>query len=394
MADISQYLEIYTKQYILDLLLSKVPEDVDKRQGAIIYDTLAIGAAKLADVFVEVKQIVEQGYMRTATKDEAIDHKAEERGIKRYEATFAERLGVFTYTGGAPAVLSIGSLFSTIDENKQDVVNFIVKAPYIVDGAEVPGSYVLECQTAGTIGNTYFGEILPLTDMNTLATATLSTVLTPARDRETNGSVKERYFATFNLEAFGGNLADYRQYMQEFSGIGQTQIYPRTKENEDIVLSCVDTSNQPISSEYQNTIKQTLDPENYYNNGNDTSGMGLGVVPMGHKVSVTTPDNFEIKVELKIIKANTAYIETVKQNIQTNLEAYIKKVQDLWDDGDGQYETTIYYNQVLVAASTADGVVNVNDCKINGGELNIVLAQDRTNQLFPILGTITVSEVQ
>lgn len=393
MADITQYLEKYTKEYILDSALSQVPDDIDKRQGSIIYDTLAICCAKMADVFMEVKQIVEQGYMRTATRDENIDYRAEERGITRYPATFSQRLGVFTYTDGSPAFIQIGSTFSTIDDNRDNVINYEVVSPYFVDDVEIAGSYVLECQTSGTIGNTYFGEILPLTDMGNLGTATLTTVLTPARDVESNESVKERYFATFNIEAFGGNLADYRQYMQEFSGVGQTQIYPRTKEDEDIVLSCVDTSNQPISQDYQDTIKQTLDPENFYNNGNDTSGMGLGVVPIGHKVSVTTPDNFEINIELQIIKQNTAYIETVKQNIQTNLEAYIKKVQDLWDDGDGEYETKIYYNQIVVAASTAGGVVNVNNCAINGEQQDIVLAQDRTKQLFPVIGTITVSEV-
>jgi hypothetical protein len=34
----------------------------------------------------------------------------------------------------------------------------------------------------------------------------------------------------------------------------------------------------------------------------------------------------------------------------------------------------------------------VNDCKINGGEANIVLPQNRTKQLIPVLGTVTVSE--
>lgn len=392
MAKITEYLEIYTKEYLLNLALSEVPDDVDKEQGSIINDTLAIFCNKMADVFMEVKKIVEQSYILTATDDDYIDYRVAERGITRYPATKAQRLGTFTYPEGNPATVAIGSLFSTIDENKQNVVNFKVVGEYVVDGIVVPGNYVLDCETAGTVGNTYYGEILPLSDMDTLGTATLSTVLTPARDREENDSVKERYFATFNIEAFGGNLADYRQYMSEFQGVGQAQIYPRTEVEDTIIISCVDPSNQPISAEYQNTITQTLDPENYYKNGNNTSGMGLGVVPIGHKVTVTAPKQTVIDVDLTIIKGNTAYIETVKDNIIANLTAYIKQVQDNWADGDGQYETIIYYNQIVTAANGAEGVTNVNGCTVNGGTENITLTQDKTEQFIPVLGTVTIGE--
>lgn len=392
MAKITEYLEVYTKEYLLNLALSEVPDDVAKEQGEIIFDTLAIVCNKFADVFMEVKKIVEQSYIQTATEDDFIDYRVAERGIERYQATKAERLGTFTYADGTAASVAIGSLFSTIDENKDNIVNFKVVSQYIVDDIVVPGSYVLECETGGTVGNIYYGEILPLSDMDTLGTATISTILTPARDREQNDSVKERYFATFNIEAFGGNLADYRQYMSQFSGVGQRQIYPRTAVDEDIVISCVDPSNQPISTQYQNTIKQTLDPENYYNNGNDTSGMGLGVIPMGHKVTVTAPKQTVIDVDLTVIKGNTAYLETVKNNIIANLTAYIKQVQDNWDDGDGEYETIIYYNQIVTAANSAEGVTNVDFCTVNGGTENITLTQTRTEQFIPVLGTVTIGE--
>jgi len=391
MANITQYLEKYTQQYLLNLALNEVPEDVDKRQGAIIYDTLAIVSAKMADVFLEVKQIVEQSYIITATKDENIDYRVAERGITRRMETKAERLGEFTYPDGNPATVEIGSLFSTIDENKENIINYVVTRPYEISNVAIPGAYVLECQTAGTVGNTYYGEILPLSDMDTLGTATLSTVITPARDTEDNDSVKERYFNTFNIEAFGGNVADYRQYMEEFSGVGQTQIYPRTNIDEEIILSCVDPSNQPISEDYQNTLEQELDPENYYNNGNNTSGMGLGIVPIGHKVSVTAPDKFLINVDLTVILTNSGYLPTVKENIEKNINDYINQVQDNWSDGSGQYSTVIYYNKILSSAIDADGVTNITSCTINGGTDDINLTQNRNQQYIPFLGTVNVS---
>ncbi len=391
MSTITQYLEIYTKEYLLNMALADVPEDVDSRQGSIIYDALAITCTKLADAIMEVKKIADEAYMKTATVKENIDYRAEERGVYRDPATKAERLGVFTYPSGTPASIAIGSLFCTIDDNKDNVINYTVVRQHEQDGIVVPGNYVLECQKEGVIGNTYFGEILPLTDMDTLGSATLTTILVPARDEESNESVKQRYYDSFNIEAFGGNIADYRQYMRNFSGVGQTQIYPRTKDDKHIILSCVDPSNQPISQEYQNTIRQTLDPENYYNNGNDTSGMGLGVVPMGHFPLVTTPETVELNIVLEIILGSGGYFETAKQEIETNVNGYIKELQDTWDEGDGEYSMVIYYNKILAFAETSQGVANVKTCTINGGTENIELIQTREKQYIPKLGTLTVT---
>ena len=38
MSEISQYLEKYTPEYLLAQALESVPDDIDKREGAIIYD--------------------------------------------------------------------------------------------------------------------------------------------------------------------------------------------------------------------------------------------------------------------------------------------------------------------------------------------------------------------
>ena len=389
---IGSYLEIYTKEYLLNMALEEVDDETDKRQGSVIYDTLSIFCTKMADVFMEFKKIVDQAYIIDATEEQKIDYRVAERGITREQATKAERLGTFTYANGTPATVPIGSLFSTIDENKANIINYKVVGQYIVDDVIVPGNYVLECETPGTVGNTYYGEILPLTEMDTLGSATLTTVLTPARDKEANESVKERYFATFNIEAFGGNLADYKQYMKEFDGVGQSQIYPRTsKEDKTIVISCVDPSNQPISEEYQNTIEQTLDPENFYDNGNNTKGLGLGVVPIGHYVVITAPTETVLNIEIEAILGNTAYLPTVQANIEANIQTYIKQIQDQWADGNGEYKSIIYHNQILANAIRAEGVQNIVSCKINGEEKDIELIQTKEEQFIAKLGTVNVS---
>ena len=64
---IGSYLEVYTKEYLLEMALADIDDETDKRQGSIIYDTLSVFCTKMADVFVEFKQIVDQAYITDAT---------------------------------------------------------------------------------------------------------------------------------------------------------------------------------------------------------------------------------------------------------------------------------------------------------------------------------------
>lgn len=393
MAKITEYLEIYTKEYLLQTALKLVDNDVDTRQGSPVYDTLSIFCTKMADVIYELKTAVEQSYIQTATWEDMVDMRVAERGVTRYPSTQSERLGVFTYPDDTPANIPIGAIFCTIDSNKDNVVNFIVDRQYTVDNQPVAGSYILKCQKFGTVGNTYFGEILPISDVDTLGSATLTTIITPARDKEENESVKQRYFDTFEVDTFGGNIADYKRYIDEnFSGVGQRQIYPRVQGSPYTIISCVDPSNQPISPEYQNTIKEQLDPENYYNNGNNTEGMGLGIVPIGHRVMVTTPIEQSINIGLTVIYQDNISIPAANDAITESIRNYIEQVQNEWQVGDGSYNLVVYYNRVLTAAINSFGVRNITSCTVNGGTTDITFTQSREQQIMPKLGTVTMTE--
>ena len=121
--------------------------------------------------------------------------------------------------------------------------------------------------------------------------------------------------------------------------------------------------------------------------------MGLGTAPIGHVVQVTAPEVFDLDIELEVILGNTAYLPTVEQSITENLENYIKLIQDQWDDGEGEYELIVYYNQVVSYAITAPGVLNVASCKLNGDTKDINIPQSKQLQYMPKLTSLKVSKV-
>ena len=89
----------------------------------------------------------------------------------------------------------------------------------------VPGQYQVQCETAGAIGNQYFGNMIPIDYINGLQTAQLTDLLIPGEDEEDTEHFRQRYFDSFNAQAFGGNRADYLAKVRAIDGVGNVQSY-------------------------------------------------------------------------------------------------------------------------------------------------------------------------
>ena len=88
---------------ILNRALDKVPTDVDKRQGSIIYDSLAPVCAELAQVYIALDWVLKEGFADTSSSEYLIK-RARERGLSPYPATssiiLAELTGNINLKGG------------------------------------------------------------------------------------------------------------------------------------------------------------------------------------------------------------------------------------------------------------------------------------------------------
>lgn len=80
--------ENITYEDILQRMLDRVPNNMDKREGSIIYDALAPAAIELQLMYIELDVIMNESFADTASREYLIK-RASERGITPEPATNA-----------------------------------------------------------------------------------------------------------------------------------------------------------------------------------------------------------------------------------------------------------------------------------------------------------------
>lgn len=384
---LSEYLQKYTYDYILTEALSKVSDNVDKREGSIIRDALSPCCYEAAKHILYLADIIEQTYIETAN-GLWLDGRVIEGGITRDPATYAKKLGIFKTQLDEPCQISIGQSFSTVGDT---ILNYTAVQVYVnEDGDVVPGSYIMQCNTVGSVGNSYIGRIVPNDYIEKLASAEITTLLYPGEEEESDDSLRERFLANLMKTAFGGNIAQYRQWAKEIPGIGGVQVYPVWAGGGTVKLSIIDTDYNSCSSEFCQTILEKFDPEN---SGGET-GLGLGIAPIGHKVTVSTPLPRTINVSGKITLLPGYKLETLLPQIKLALEEYLLSLRQAWENSDDEnnYSVIVYLGRINFAILNVKGVSSAYELQLNGTDTDIRLTETSSLQEIPVLGTVSLDE--
>lgn len=162
--------ENYDFEYLINNMLSKVSDSLDKREGSVIYDALAPIAAELANFYVTLDIVMNEIFADTASYYYLIK-RAAERGLYPEEETNAILKMVVT-----PSYTNI----HTGDRFNLDTLNYEVVD--VIDAEQ--GAYKVVCETAGIIGNQQLGTLLPIEYIDGLESAELTEVLIPGEDEE------------------------------------------------------------------------------------------------------------------------------------------------------------------------------------------------------------------
>ena len=381
---IGDYLDKYTFKYLMESALDNVPDSLDKREGSIIYDALAPACYELAEYYMELKKILENTFASTAS-NEYLDLRVAEQGLKRYAASYVVKRGDFLTSSGNPAVIPIGSRFSVISDTLN--LNYEVTEAYLDEfGAVIPGAYRMTCEEIGTRGNSYTGPLIPITFIPNLKTATLSDLLVPARDEETDDELKDRYFLTVNNKPFGGNLAQYDEELKGIDGVGEVQIYPVWNGGGSVKLSVIDAEYNIITNDFIATLQNMIDPT--------PQGTGLGLAPIGHTVTITTPTEKIIDITATVVLESGYTLGQVTPLIEDAIESYLLELREIWGISDdlNNYALAVYIARINAAVLGVAGIANITGTTINGLASDLILIQDATTQELPVLGTVIMSE--
>lgn len=350
--------EEMTFETIMQRMLDRIPDNMDKREGSIIYDALAPAAIELAILYTEFGNIENEIYADTASRESLI-RRASERGIVPFEATKAV---VKAVTTPANINLQIGARFNSNDLN------------YEVIEKESNGIYYLQCETYGVIGNTFSNTLIPIDYIQNLESVEITELLIPGEDEESTESLRERYFETFNEKAFSGNVKDYIQKTNAIPGVGATKVTPVWNGGGTVLLTILDSNFNKASSTLLEKVQEEIDPSQDSN--------GLGLAPIGHIVTVNTVEEEIINIQATFNFDSNYSFTNVKNSIEKVLNEYLLELRKSWSESD---EIIVRVRQIETRILAIEGILDIYDTKINSVSSNLTLDKYK----IPVFGEIS-----
>ena len=336
--------ENVTYDDILKRMLGRVPADMDKREGSIIYDALAPAAVEMQLMYTELYAVLNELFADTASREFLIK-RAAERGLTPKAATYAVLKGVFDQD------IPLGSRFSLETLN------------YVAVERITQGQYKMQCEAIGTVGNTLFGTLIPIEYIQGLNRAELTELLIPGEDEEETERFRRRYFDSLNSQAFGGNIADYREKVNGISGVGGVKVYPAWNGGGTVKLVIINSTYGIPSDELIQTVKDTVDPE-------PNTGAGYGLAPIGHTVTVEGAAEEKISITSTIVYQPDYSFERCKEDIFLAIDTYLHELNMTWQDDN---QTIVRVSRIEGRLLDIEGIMDAYDTKINGKSGNYAL---------------------
>lgn len=349
--------ENVTFEVILQRMLDRIPDQLDKRESSPIYNALAPAAVEFQNMYIEFDIILQETFGDTASREYLI-RRAAERGIHPYPSTYAVLKGEFTPT---TVEIPIGARFSLND------LNYYVKEK-IEDGV-----YQVECEETGVKGNQYFGDLIPIEYIDELETARLTELLIPGEDEEDTESLRSRYFASFDTKSYGGNKKDYIDKTNSIAGVGSTKVTPIWKGGGTVKLTILNSNFDKASPTLIDTVQQIIDPTK--------DGHGLGVAPIGHIVTVDTAEEVTVNITSNITFDDGYSFSILKPQIEQVVSDYLLELRKDWVN---QNNLIVRIAQIETKILGIEGVIDIGGTKINGVNSNLILS---TYQI-PIMGGV------
>lgn len=306
---VMDYLEsmdfITLRQYMLDL----APEDVDSSEGSFLYDAVTPIAMFVSEMFTQMRLILEQSFIGTATGTNLDTLAATMPRVYR-NAAMAERLTLrlIPYTP---------QIFAYIENNQTTLRFSNVDGEFYTPNLEQSGwlshdeTSILVKVIKGAAGNgtAVVGNALePSPGINGLESCLVDTIDARGMDQEDDDHFRVRVWATLS-SPFLGSMADYqRKIFSDFPisengfNVSNCFIIPRGSRSGYIcVIPAKLGSDGGVMHCEQGEL---LSLQNYLDKRIDgIGGYGLGVAPIGHVVKVRDFSEFRLHQKVTIVVA-------------------------------------------------------------------------------------------
>ena len=352
--------------------LARIPNNRDKLEGSVIWDTISTNSVELAQMYIEAERILRLTFAESSFGD-YLERRTAELGVHRRPATHAIRLGLMTGTSGNPFDIPLGSRF-VIENMHYETITRLDE-----------GWFELRAETAGTIGNRLTGRLLPAphTNIRGLARAELADVLVPGQDIESDDDLFERFEEKVNSRPFAGNVDHYVQAVKAIDGVGGCEVYPvrRGRGTGDIVV--IDSKYNAPSEQLIHRIQEIIDPWPYQT--------GLGKAPLDHDVKIFSVTENTVHISLRLITQDGVTLGMVKDEVNTVIDSHFLNLRRGWERRDRltPKQPIVLRTALLIAAIiNIRGVEDVKDILFNGQAGNFTIGLDD----IPVVGEVILHE--
>ncbi len=335
--------ENMTYESILRDMLSRVTNDVDKREGSIIYDALAPAAYQLAQTYFNLNNFIDLVSGDTAV-GEYLDRVVADYGLTRKPAIKAIRKIVTT--GSIP----VGSRWGLNDTS------------YVITEIISTGAYIAECEQYGEIGNIYTGTLENIDNISGI-TATLTDIITSGQDTESDDNLRARFYAYLQRPSTSGNAFNYREWAMNVPGVGDAKVFPLWNGNGTVKVLVVgsnmeiDETLEPVVHDYIETVR-----------------------PIGATVTVDSPDEKIIGITANVTLDGSVIFNDVVTTFTASIANYFKELT---------FETySVSFAKIGSILLSTSGIADYNSLLVDGGTANIAIGSTE----MPIVGTITLTE--
>lgn len=342
--------ENQTFETILGRMLDRISDDMDKREGSIIYDALAPAAMELAQMYTELDVVLRLAFGETSTGG-YLDKRAADFGVYRKQATPAVRKGIFTDENDVPFNIPIGSRFRL-----NDMV-------YVAIEKITDGQFRMQAETPGSAGNQEYGNLLPIEPIEGLGTATLADVLIPGEDEESDESLRKRFLQKVREPGTSGNTADYKQWATKVAGVGAAKVTPLWNGPGTVKVTIVNTDMQPATNELVAQVQEYIEQ----------------VRPIGATVTVTSATGKPIDVSANVVLASGYTLQNVQDAFAASLDKHLKEIAFSM--------TYVSYAKIGTLLLSTPGVIDYNGLTVNGGTANVALQDEEV----PVRGGVLIS---
>lgn len=361
MEDLDEY---YDFDNIMRRMLDKVSNDIDKREGSIIYDAIAPAAAEIAQMYIRLKDSIDLVFVDTAV-DEYLDRLCNQIGLVRKQSTAAIKEGKFYDENNILIDIELGQRF-TCKDLCWKVIEKVSK-----------GTYKLKCETEGAVGNSISGAMIPVEYINNLSKAELTNLIIPGENTETDEELRQRYFETTNEKTFAGNIADYKKKTKELQGVGAVKVVPAWNGGGTVKLIILGSDYNKASNELINFVQEEICPNK------DSSGIGLA--PIGHSVTVDTVEELEINVSMNIVMSTEKEIKDTEIIIQNEIQRYLEELKKNWEN---EEKLIVRISQIESRILDLEEILDINSITINEKKSNIEVNSNK----IPILGEVVINK--